>query len=534
MTTGKNLVRSIGLAAAAAFSLLAGTPTASAQGWDCGGPGWIRYPVLYTTAACQGVGEGACNIVCGVGKTCREIGYQGVDIVGGGIEICGGPRHQNWSQSGQYFDNGGSYGTYYRDFGGNVCTFGVYGQVQSTARYCNGEIDTNTYSEQMGTAGVFQLCQARVMYVQGGPGSVWRQPIQNVPAHLAARCRGQLTPYDIAQGARPGDQYISPACRARMDPLWEAACAEAEGQAGSCAAASGSPRGPVACRSGTPQTPAGPNRWRPSWEPTPNRQFWWPRDFFWSTRGTNRNGLTCAEPRALTCARRCGQEGSVPTTQGAVVNNGGSLYYRPPCAVCQSMGNMNPGLINWVPRPGLWRPTDVPFPGLPPPQVFDPRDQMGACPRPGNLAGGGGVDPPYEGDEDGGGCSAGGGAGSVGGLLLVGALLSLLVPRRRRRARPLVRAISIIAVLALSACGKQEDPAAKVAKATNIAACDRFIARYARCEKLSAQQRGGFEGALDQWKTMLKDGDAAIAKSVQQSCQKAAPGWERSLGTLGC
>ena len=198
MTTGNNIIRSMMLAAAAAVSLVTATPDASAQGWDCGGPDLIRYPVLYTTAFCEGLGEGACNIVCGVGGACREVGYQAVDLGGGVVEICGGPRWQNWSQAGQYFDRGGSYGTYYRDFGCNTATFGVYGQVQNTVAYCNGEIDSTTYSQQMGASGVFQLCQARVMYVQGGPGCVWRQPIQNVPAHLAARCAGRPTPFDLA------------------------------------------------------------------------------------------------------------------------------------------------------------------------------------------------------------------------------------------------------------------------------------------------------------------------------------------------
>ncbi|HWU91240.1 MAG TPA: hypothetical protein VN253_28430 [Kofleriaceae bacterium] len=420
MTTGRNIVRSITLAAAAALSFWAAMPSASAQGWDPGGPGWIRYPVLYTTAFCEGIGEGACNIVCGIGKTGREIGYQAVDIGGGVVEICGGPRHQNWSQAGQYFDRGGSYGTYYRDFGCNTASFGVYGQVQSTVAYCNGEIDSTTYSQQMGASGVFQLCQARVMYVQGGPGCVWRQPIQNVPAHLMARCTGARTPFDIANGARPGDLYISPACRGRMNDLWQAACNEAEanplaGGRPRCNAGCMGPDGPIVCQSGTPATgQAGGGRVQP----------WYPRDFYYVTH--RQGGLTCAEPRALVCALRNGQGGPVPTTNGAVINYNGSLYFRPPCGACQSMGNLNPGLINWVNRPPLWLPTDIgagmcpsqtfnglldPFnrpgrpglgrPGRPGLGLLDPFDRPGRPVRPGNGLGLGRPDLAFGGGDGG-------------------------------------------------------------------------------------------------------------------------------------
>ncbi|HWU91239.1 MAG TPA: hypothetical protein VN253_28425 [Kofleriaceae bacterium] len=98
---------------------------------------------------------------------------------------------------------------------------------------------------------------------------------------------------------------------------------------------------------------------------------------------------------------------------------------------------------------------------------------------------------------------------------------------------------TLVLLTALAACGKKqeeraEQEAASAKMATQIPECDRFIARYARCEKLSPRQREDFEGALAQWKLMLKGGDPAIARSVQQACQKAAPGWEKSLTALGC
>jgi hypothetical protein len=383
MTTGKNIVRSISLAAISIMSMIGEPSTASAQGWDCGGPGWIRYPVLYTTAALEGVGEGACNIVCGVGKTCREVGYMGVDIVGGSVEICGGPRWQNWSQAGQYFDRGGSYGTYYRDFGCNLGTAGVYGQVQTSIAYYNGEIDTTTYSEQMGASGVFQLCQARVMYVQGGPGCIWRQPMRNVPAHAWARCTGGRTPFDIANRAAPGDMYISPACRARMaqDPLWQAACEHAEAfprQGGSprCHAACEGNGQPIACSSG--QQPGGQFGGPLAGEP------WQPLDFTFASHRPG--GLTCAEPRAIICSLRNGQGPAISTTRGAIINHRGHLYYRPPCNVCQGMG-LNQGIypggtINWINRPALWLPGDVGM-GVCPPQVFNGGFDPGNRPGPG-------------------------------------------------------------------------------------------------------------------------------------------------------
>ena len=275
-----------------------------------------------------------------------------------------------------------------------------------------------------------------------------------------------------------------------MDPLWESSCADAMNHPGACNATCGSPRGPMTCQNGTPQVPPGPGHWRPPWMPA--RPQWWPRDFYWRT---HRPGLTCAEPRALTCALRNGQGGPVPTTNGAVINHNGSLYFRPACGACQSMGNMNPGLIQWVNRPALWLPTDIglgmcpsqtfngslgpfdppgrPFrpggglgrpglggggPGLggggpgfggggmlavgPDGELFfvgdDPRDRMGVCPRPGNLGNGGGVDPPFEGESEdqavGCGCS-GSGAAPLSGLTLACGALYLLAPRRRRRAR---------------------------------------------------------------------------------------------------
>lgn len=108
--------------------------------------------------------------------------------------------------------------------------------------------------------------------------------------------------------------------------------------------------------------------------------------------------------------------------------------------------------------------------------------------------------------------------------------------------RATVRSIAIVvlvaALAALATCGKKREERADKDAAgsgvTRIADCDRFIARYQRCDKLSAQQRADFEGALAQWKLMLKSGDAAVAKSVQQACQKAAPDWEKSLSALGC
>jgi hypothetical protein len=104
--------------------------------------------------------------------------------------------------------------------------------------------------------------------------------------------------------------------------------------------------------------------------------------------------------------------------------------------------------------------------------------------------------------------------------------------------RALAGSITTVALLAaLAACGKKQEERGEresVNAVTKIAECDRYITRYARCGKLSPRQREDFEGALAQWKTMLKSGDAAVATSVQQACQKAADGWEKSLTALGC
>lgn len=436
----------------ATISLSAGT--AQAQGYDPGPdcPGIFRYPCVYVSAFCEGFFiDGPVNIATGVGNTVREVGCQGVDIVGGMHEVCTGERWQNWSQAGQYFDQGGSYGTYYRDFGGNVCTFGVYGQVQSGVQLYNGEITCDEASQRIGSAGLFQLGGARIMYVRGGPGSLCRQPLRDVPSHAYAqlsRCMGRpaQTPWEIANGIPAGETYICPAQRSWNGRLWRECMDDAQqhptlpGSTNpSCAEACASPRGPMVCRSGQPAVEGG-GGWIPCRHNPP---------FYWTN---NANGgyqyYPCAMPRAIVCAMRNGAQQPIPTTYGGVMCRGGNLFYKPPCSTCATVWGRNPGLLS----PVYLRPAP-PLLGFPPGQNFRPIGAPGrgglGCPPLQDFCGGGNVrppfvDPPFEGalggDESGAGCSCeqthNSGEASISVLAVVAALLTLRFARRRRGIAP--------------------------------------------------------------------------------------------------
>lgn len=118
------------------------------------------YTKAYTVGAVEGTGTGIKNVVVGVAKAGREIGYQTADLANTTTYLVSGYEmyHGNLSNLGQASVRSDfCYTTHVAETGANILTFGVYGEGKLTYQYYAGHINLQTYSESMGASGVFQL-----------------------------------------------------------------------------------------------------------------------------------------------------------------------------------------------------------------------------------------------------------------------------------------------------------------------------------------------------------------------------------------
>ena len=164
--------------------------------WRCAETGWAC-----TKGFAYGFFiEGPCNIGKGCYGAGKEICLTTVDAGGMTYEICSGNRYKCKSGAGQYLEGGGSCGVYYRDFGLNVGTLGVYGQCQAGYQCYNGEISWDECSERIGGAACFQLVGARAIKCNAPQNSVWNCPVRQLPRHCAARISRKPTPFETRCG----------------------------------------------------------------------------------------------------------------------------------------------------------------------------------------------------------------------------------------------------------------------------------------------------------------------------------------------
>ena len=83
----------------------------------------------------------------------------GVDVGNDAVVLTTGSKlySGSWSQAGQALDGGQlGLGRYYGELGGNVATYGVYGQVRAGVQRYNGEITDAQFSQAVGGIGIFQ------------------------------------------------------------------------------------------------------------------------------------------------------------------------------------------------------------------------------------------------------------------------------------------------------------------------------------------------------------------------------------------
>ena len=143
-------------------------------------------------AAVQGLWEGGVNIGTGLYNFGSETALGAIDIGNSSVAVVLGERFSYrgyLTATGQALQNGQlTAGEYYYDFGANVVTFGAYGEWLTLSELYNGQITSDQASQRLGTAGVMQLCGARVMR---GTSSSTQSPLTSrADFHIQVRSQG--------------------------------------------------------------------------------------------------------------------------------------------------------------------------------------------------------------------------------------------------------------------------------------------------------------------------------------------------------
>ena len=136
-------------------------------------------------AAVQGLWEGGVNIGTGLYNFGSETALGAIDIGNSSVAVVLGERFSYrgyLTATGQALQNGQlTAGEYYYDFGANVLTFGAYGEWLALSELYKGQITSDQASQRLGTAGVMQLCGARVMRGNGPRGTSIQSPQISAP-----------------------------------------------------------------------------------------------------------------------------------------------------------------------------------------------------------------------------------------------------------------------------------------------------------------------------------------------------------------
>ncbi len=295
----------------------------------------------------KGAAQGVVNIGNGLLTTGQELTYMtrdlGVGIYETGALVAGYhvDSSPSWSSAGQYLENGGSVGAYYGNTAANLTTFGVYGQVQAGVQLYNGEISVDEASARIGSTGVLQLGGAAAIRYTARPSSFWKQPLQELPAHVRAVVSRRPTPYMLRNEMTAGDIALSPYEIALMkkDPAFSLLLEEAQanptfmGKARCYEAARRSDGGWGVRRSGIDKGQS-------------------PKVFAENGLQVNPSAknVPCALPKATLDIVQAGTAPSQLTvTQGGLIMRGPSLSvltYKPPCPHCQYFIEQN-GLVQW-------------------------------------------------------------------------------------------------------------------------------------------------------------------------------------------
>ncbi len=176
--------------------------------------------------------------------------------------------------------------------GGNIATFGIKGQCESTYRYVCGDITTDEYSEIMGATGCFQLVGAKIMQQCRVP---------------RIQCGANETPLSLNAICRLRQNHLLNRCLQR---------AQESGAYGRCIEAAEGINGISIAQSG-PKTP-------------------WPN---WLVRppGCRR---TCAMPKT---AAGAGQGCTI--SSGGIIPRPGGYTWIPNCPSCLRVIKANPNVI---------------------------------------------------------------------------------------------------------------------------------------------------------------------------------------------
>jgi hypothetical protein len=67
-----------------------------------------------------------------------------------------------------------------------------------------------------------------------------------------------------------------------------------------------------------------------------------------------------------------------------------------------------------------------------------------------------------------------------------------------------------------------------------IDACDKYLERFAKCDKMPEQAKQAFQQSMAGHKQNIQSGGEEAKKAVTQACEQATAAWEQSLKSMGC
>ncbi len=127
-------------------------------------------------AAVQGLWEGGVNIGTGLYNFGSETALGAIDIGNSSVAVVLGERFSYrgyLTATGQALQNGQlTAGEYYYDFGSNAVTMGLYDQVLALTELYYGQASIDNVSQRLGTAGLMQLCGAKIVRGRGPRGDL--------------------------------------------------------------------------------------------------------------------------------------------------------------------------------------------------------------------------------------------------------------------------------------------------------------------------------------------------------------------------